>query len=60
VTTPNTAIGAITLRSMRAKLAEATAIARAAEGMAADGQPSRALMIGLDVELLAIEADRLL
>ena len=61
--TPNTGIGAITtatLRTMRAKLDEAAAIARAAEGCAADGQPRRALGIALDVEPLAVEANRLL
>lgn len=45
---------------MRAKLDEATAIARAAEGCAANGQPRRALTIALDVEPLAAEANRLL
>jgi hypothetical protein len=56
MTTPNTGIGAITLRTMRAKLEEAAAIARAAEGLAADGQPGRALTMALDVEPLAAEA----
>lgn len=40
MTTPNTEIGAITtttLRSVRAKLDEAAAIARAAEGSAVNG-----------------------
>jgi hypothetical protein len=60
MTTPNTGIGAITLRTMRAKLDEAAAIARAAEGCAMDGQPERALTIALDVEPLAIEANQLL
>jgi hypothetical protein len=55
MTTPNTGIGAITLRTMRAKLDEAAAIARAAEGCAVDGQSGRALMIVLDVEPLAVE-----
>jgi hypothetical protein len=53
MTAPNTGIGAITtttLRTMRAKLDEAAAIARAAEGCAVDGQAGRALMIALDVE----------
>jgi hypothetical protein len=35
MTTPNTEIGAITLRAMRAKLEEAAAIARATEALAA-------------------------
>jgi hypothetical protein len=63
MTTPNTELGAITtatLRAMRAKLDEAATIARAAEGCAADDQPKRALVIALDVESLAIEANRLL
>jgi hypothetical protein len=41
MTTPNTEIGAITtitLSTMRARLEEAAAIARAAEGCAVDGQ----------------------
>jgi hypothetical protein len=50
----------ITLRAMRAKLEEAAAIARAAEGLAADGQPGRALAMVLDVEPLALEANVLL
>jgi hypothetical protein len=61
--TPNTEIGAIaltTLRAMRAKLEEAAAVARAAEGLAVDGQAGRALTIALDVEPLAIEANRML
>jgi hypothetical protein len=60
MTTPTTEITTITLRAMRSKLDEAAAIARAAEGCAADGQPWRALTIALDVEPLAIEANRLL
>jgi hypothetical protein len=60
MTTPNTGIGAITLRTMRAKLEEAAAIARAAEGLAADGQPGRAVMMALDVEPLAVKANSLL
>jgi hypothetical protein len=63
MTTQNTEIGAITtttLSTMRAKLEEAAAIARAAEGCAADGQAGRALTIALDVEPLALEANRLL
>jgi hypothetical protein len=60
MTTPNTEIVAIALRAMRAKLEEAAAIARAAEGLAADGQPGRALAIALDVEPLAMEANGLL
>jgi hypothetical protein len=39
MTTPNTEITTITLRAMRTKLEEAAAIARAAEALAADGQP---------------------
>jgi hypothetical protein len=57
MTTPNTEITTITLR---AKLEEAAAFARAAEGCAVDGQPERALMITLDVEPLAVEANGLL
>jgi hypothetical protein len=63
VTTPITEISAImttTLRAMRAKLEEAAAIARAAEGLAVDGQPGRALMIALDVEPLVVDANSLL
>jgi hypothetical protein len=45
---------------MRARLDEAAAIARAAEGCAADDQPGRALTIALDVEPLAVEANSLL
>jgi hypothetical protein len=60
MTTPITGIGAITLRTMRAKLDEAAAMARAAEGCAADGQPRRALTNALDVEPLAVEANQLL
>jgi hypothetical protein len=63
MTTPITEISAImtiTLRSMRAKLEEAAAIARAAEGLATDGQPGRGLMIALDVEPLVVEANSLL
>jgi hypothetical protein len=63
MTRQSTEVGAITtttLRIMRAKLDEAAAIARAAEGCAADGQPRRALGIALDVEPLAVEANRLL
>jgi hypothetical protein len=45
MTTPITEITTMTLRAMRAKLDEAAAIARAAEGCAVDGQPERALMI---------------
>ena len=60
MTTPITEITTITLRTMRAKLEEAAAIARAAEALAAYGQPVRGLMIALDVEPLAIEANRLL
>lgn len=62
MTTANTEIGAITtttLRAMRIKLEEAAAIARAAEACAVDGQPARAVTIALDVEPLAIEANRL-
>lgn len=54
------AVTAITLRSMRARLDEAAAIARAAEACAADGQTARALTIVLDVEPLAVEANQLL
>jgi hypothetical protein len=50
MTTQNTGISAITLR----------AIARAADGCALDGQPGRGLMIALDVEPLAMEANQLL
>jgi hypothetical protein len=60
MTTPNTEISAIMLRAMRAKLEEVAAIARAAEGCAVDGQARRALMIALDVEPLAVEANQLL
>jgi hypothetical protein len=63
VTTPITEISAImttTLRTMRAKLEEAAAIARAAEGLAVDGQPGRGLMMALDVEPLVVEANSLL
>jgi hypothetical protein len=60
MTTPGTEITTITLRAMRAKLEEAAAIARAAEDLAADGQPGRALMMALDVEPLAVEANSLL
>jgi hypothetical protein len=60
MSTPNTGTGAITLRTMRARLDEAAAIARAAEGRAVDGRAGRALMIALDVEPLAIEANQLL
>jgi hypothetical protein len=60
MTTPNTGIGAITLRTMRARLDEAAAIARAAEGLVADGQPGRALTIAFDVEPLAIDTNQLL
>jgi hypothetical protein len=60
MTTPNTEIGAIALHTMRAKLEEAAAVARAAEGLAADGRPGRGLMMALDVEPLAIEANSLL
>ena len=62
MTTPHNELGATTttLRTMRAKLEEAAAIARAAEGCAVDGQPGRALMMALDVEPLAIEANQLL
>ena len=63
MTTPNTEMGAITtitLRTMRAKLDEAAAIARAAEGCVAEGQAGRGLTIALDVEPLAIEANQLL
>jgi hypothetical protein len=45
---------------MRTKLEEAAAIAWAAEGCAVDRQPGRALMIALDVEPLAVEANSLL
>jgi hypothetical protein len=58
--TQNTEIAAITLRAMRAKLEEAAAIARAAEALAADGQPGRGLMMALDVEPLAVETNQLL
>jgi hypothetical protein len=60
MTTPSTEITTITLRAMRAKLEEAAAIARAAEALATDGQPARALAIALDVEPLALEANQLL
>jgi hypothetical protein len=56
-------IGAVTLttlRIMRAKLDKAAAVARAAEGCAADGQPGRAPTMALDFEPLAIEANQLL
>ena len=59
MTTPNTEIGAITttvLRVMRQQLEEAAAIARAAEALATDGQPGRALAI----EPFSIEANQLL
>jgi len=55
MTTLNTGIGAITLRTMRAKLDEAADIAPAAEALAADGQPDPALVMALDVEPLASE-----
>jgi hypothetical protein len=57
MTTPPTEIGAITLRIMRAKLDEAAAVARAAEGCA-DGQPGRGLTMALDVDPLAVEANK--
>jgi hypothetical protein len=60
MTTPMTEITTITLRAMWAKLDEAAAVARAAEALAADGQPGRALVTGLDVEPLACEANNLL
>jgi hypothetical protein len=60
MTTPTTEITTITLRAMRAKLEEAAAVARAAEALAADGQPRRAVMMALDVEPLAVEANSLL
>jgi hypothetical protein len=60
MTTPDTEIGAITLRAMRAELEKAAAVARAAEGLAADGQPGRGLIMALDVEPLALEANQLL
>jgi hypothetical protein len=60
MTTPSTEITTITLRAMRAKLEEAAAITRAAEALATDGQPARALAIALDVEPLALEANQLL
>jgi hypothetical protein len=60
LTTPITEITTITLRAMRSNLEEAAAIARAAEGMATDGQPGRALAIALDVEPLVVEANGLL
>jgi hypothetical protein len=63
MTTPNTGIGAITtttLSTIRAKLDEAAAVARAAEGCVVDGRPGRALIIVLDIEPLAVEAIRLL
>jgi hypothetical protein len=60
MTTPTTEITTITLRAMRAKLEEAAAIARAAEALAPDGQPGRALTMALDVEPLAVEANGLL
>jgi hypothetical protein len=63
VTTPITEINTVTLttlHAMRAKLEEAAAIARAAEGLAADDQPERALMFALDLEPLAREANQLL
>jgi hypothetical protein len=50
MTTSTTEITTIKLRAMRAKLEEAAAIARAA----------RALIMALDVEPLATEADQLL
>jgi hypothetical protein len=61
--TPNTEIGAITtttLRALRRHVEEAAAIARAAEACVADGQPTRALTIALDIEPLAVEANQLL
>jgi hypothetical protein len=57
---PITGIGAITLRTMRIKLEEAAAITRAAEALVSDGQPGQALMMALDVELPALEANGLL
>jgi hypothetical protein len=60
MTTPITEVTTMTLRAMRTKLDEAAAIARAAQGCAVDGQPRRALMIALDVEPLALEANQLL
>jgi hypothetical protein len=44
MTTQNTGIGAITLRTMRTELDEAAAIARAAEGMAADNVAEQAVL----------------
>lgn len=61
--TANGEIGNITtavLRAIRRQLEEAAAIARAAEGCAANGQPGRALTIALDIEPLAVEANQLL
>jgi hypothetical protein len=46
MTTQNTEIGTVTLSAMRSKLEEAAAVARAAEVLAADGQPGRALCDG--------------
>jgi hypothetical protein len=55
MTTPSTEITTVTLRAMQSKLEEAAVVVRAAEALAADGQPGRAT-ITLDVEPLAIEA----
>jgi hypothetical protein len=53
MTTLNTGIGAITTTTLHA-------IPRAAEGCAVNGKAGRALTIALDVEPLALEANRLL
>jgi hypothetical protein len=63
MTTSRIKIGAVTamvLRLMRRQLEEVAAIARAAEGCAADGQPARALTIARDIEPFAVEANQLL
>lgn len=45
---------------MRRKLEEAAAIAKAAEICAVEGQSVRALIIALDVEQFAVEANQML
>jgi hypothetical protein len=60
MTKPTTEITTITLHAMRAKLDEAATITRAAEALAADGQLGHALVMALDVEPLAMEADQIL
>jgi hypothetical protein len=59
MTTPTTEITTITLRAMRAKLEEAATIARRPKAWRLTGSQG-GLMIGLDVELLAVEANSLL